>query len=98
MPVSNSPDGRQLKRREGVLAQEAKGRTVLLCLDDGSYYATDEVGGLVWELCDGERTLGEVAAAVGDEFDAPPETVMADVLEFVVELESEGLLVEAPYH
>jgi len=83
----------RLQRQEGVLAQEAQGQTVLLRLDDGGYYALDEVGASIWELCDGQRAVGDIVAALCAEFDAPEETVTADVLEFVGELRRERLLV-----
>jgi pyrroloquinoline quinone biosynthesis protein D len=85
----------RLRRQDGVLMQEAQGQTVLLRLDDGGYYALDEVGALIWELCDGQRSLGDVVAALCAEFDAPEATVAADVLEFVGELRHEQLLVDA---
>ncbi|HEX3874955.1 MAG TPA: pyrroloquinoline quinone biosynthesis peptide chaperone PqqD [Solirubrobacteraceae bacterium] len=81
------------RRREDILAQDAKGQTVLLRPEDGGYYALREVGARVWELCDGERSVGDIVAAVCAEFDAPVEQVEADVLEFVGELRSERLLV-----
>jgi pyrroloquinoline quinone biosynthesis protein D len=80
------------RRREGVLAQEAQGQTVLLRVHDGSYYAIDEVGAAIWELCDGERTLAAVVTALCQQFEAPEETVAADVLEFVADLRREQLL------
>ena len=86
-------DGRP-RRRTGVLAQEAQGQTVLLRLDDGSYYALDEVGAMIWELCDGERSLADVVAELCAEFEAPEETVAADVVEFVNDLRREQLLVD----
>jgi len=83
------------RQRDGVLAQEAQGQTVLLRLDDGSYYALDEVGARVWELCDGQRSVEQIVAAMCEEFAAPAETIAADVLEFVGELREEQLLVES---
>jgi coenzyme PQQ biosynthesis protein PqqD len=85
----------RLRREDGVLVQEAQGQTVLLRLEDGGYYALDEVGALIWELCDGQRSLRDVVAALCTEFDAPEATVAADVLEFVGELRHERLLVDA---
>ena len=82
-------------RAHGILAQEAQGQTVLLRLEDGGYYALDEVGAMIWELCDGLRSLAEVVAELCTEFDAPAKTVAADVLEFVNDLRREGLLVDA---
>ncbi|MDA0163852.1 pyrroloquinoline quinone biosynthesis peptide chaperone PqqD [Solirubrobacter ginsenosidimutans] len=84
------------RQRDGVLAQEAQGQTVLLRLDDGSYYALDDVGARVWELCDGERSVDDIVAVMTGEFEAPAATITADVLEFIDELREERLLVEAP--
>jgi hypothetical protein len=66
---------------------------VLLRLDDGGYYALDEVGAMIWELCDGARAVGDIVAALCAEFDTPEGTVTADVLEFIGELRRERLLV-----
>jgi pyrroloquinoline quinone biosynthesis protein D len=76
-----------------VIAQEAHGQTVLLRLDDGGYYALDEVGATIWELCDGHRSVSEIVASLCAEFDAPEETVSADVVEFIGDLRREQLLV-----
>jgi hypothetical protein len=81
------------RRLEGVLSQEAQGQTVLLRMGDGGYYALDEVGARIWELCDGERDLTEIVAVLCSEFDAPEELVMSDVVEFVDELRGEELLI-----
>lgn len=86
----------RVRRREGVLAQEAQGRTVLLRFEDGGYFALDEVGAMIWELCDGTRAVAQIVAILCAEFDAPESTVRADVLEFISELRSERLLVVEP--
>jgi hypothetical protein len=83
----------RLRREDGILAQQAHGRTVLLRLDDGSYYALDEVGAMIWELCDGHRAVAEIVSLLCAEFDAPEATVRGDVLEFVGDLRRERLLV-----
>ena len=87
------PSQERLRRQEGVLAQETNGQTVLLRLDDGGYYAIDEVGARIWELCDGERSVGAVLDALCSEFDAPEQTIRADGLEFIDDLRRERLLV-----
>jgi len=86
--------GERLRRQEDVIAQEAKGQTVLLRLDDGGYYAIDEVGATIWSLCDGVRPLHEIVTLLCAEFDAPEATIRADVLEFVDDLRRERLLVD----
>jgi coenzyme PQQ biosynthesis protein PqqD len=95
LPPEVELDGR-LRRQDGVIAQEAHGQTVLLRLDDGGYYALDEVGATIWELCDGNRSIGEIVTALCAEFDASEETVSADVMEFIGDLRRERLLVVDP--
>ena len=85
----------RLRRQETVITQKVEGQTVLLRVDDGGYYAIDEVGAAIWELCDGNRAIGEIVTAMLEEFDAPEATIRADVLEFVEDLRRERLLVDS---
>jgi hypothetical protein len=87
MRVADTP-----KAQDGVLAQEAHGKTVLLRLADGGYYALEDVGAFIWERCDGRHTLNELVAAVMAEFDGTPDAVWADVVAFLEELSDENLL------
>ncbi len=84
--------GERPRRQDGILAQQAHGETVLLRLADGGYYALDEVGAAIWELCDGNRAVADIVTALCAEFDAPEATVRADVMEFIGDLLRERLL------
>ena len=85
----------RLGREDGVIAQEMEGQTILLRVDDGGYYAIDEVGAAIWALCDGLHSVAEIVISLCGDFDAPEATIRADVLEFVHELRRERLLVSA---
>jgi hypothetical protein len=64
--------------------------------DDGGYYLLEELGPVIWELCDGVRSVDEVITAVGAELGEPPAAVAGDVREWIAELREERLLV-APF-
>jgi hypothetical protein len=83
------------RRSARALAQGLNGELVLVHVDTGMYYTLNEVGSLVWELCDGSLTVAEVVARVCDEFDAPAAEVTSDVLELVEHLADEKLLTAA---
>ena len=83
-----------LKRREGVLTQQAVDKTVLLNVTDGQYYALDEISSRVWELCDGQRNVGQVIDTICQEYDAPAATISADVHELLEELADAQLMVQ----
>ena len=90
---SISPETR-LQPRDQLLKQEAAGTVVLLTLDEGRYYALEEPGGRAWDLCDGRRTIAEIAVILADEYDAPPAEIESDLLELFIELANENLVVE----
>jgi pyrroloquinoline quinone biosynthesis protein D len=89
------PDTR-FRQKTGLLLQRAADTRVLLDPADGRYYALDEVSGRVWDLCDGTRTVAQVVAGICAEYDAPAETVAADVQEFLADLIADGLVVRLP--
>ena len=84
----------RLHRRQHILKQEAAGTVVLLDLEDGRYFALDEVGGRVWDLCDGSRTVSEIAAMIGEEYDAPADAIERDLAELMSDLANEELVDE----
>lgn len=87
-----APESR-FRRRDRVLVQRAAGKQILLDLDDGQYYALDEVSGRIWDLCDGSVTVGTIIDSICQDYDAPPEVIEADVLAFLGEMAAENLLV-----
>jgi hypothetical protein len=48
-------------RRDRVMMQQVEGDSVLLDIDSGEYFSLNEVGGRVWELCDGPRSIDSIA-------------------------------------
>jgi coenzyme PQQ biosynthesis protein PqqD len=76
-----------------VVAQQAAGQWVLLDIATGQYFALDQVGGRIWQLCDGTRSVRQIAQVVCDEYDAGGQSVEDDVAGLVSELVGESLLV-----
>jgi coenzyme PQQ synthesis protein D (PqqD) len=76
-----------------IVAQQAAGQWVLLDVSTGQYYSLDQVGGRIWQLCDGTRSVRQIAEVVCDEYDAAGQSVEDDVAGLVSELVGESLLV-----
>ncbi len=83
----------QPRRAEGIVAQQAAGKWVLLDVKTGQYFALDEVAGRIWQLCDGTHTVRQIAEVVCEEYDTQGQAVGDDVEAFVSELVGESLLV-----
>ena len=62
--------------------------------DDGGFYLLDELGARIWALCDGERSVEDVIAALGAERDEPEIGLAGEVREWIAELRTELLLLD----
>ncbi len=60
--------------------------------DMESIYTLDEVGAFIWELLNGQRTVGDIKAAILDEYDVAPEVAEADLVEFLQQLQAIGAI------
>jgi coenzyme PQQ biosynthesis protein PqqD len=80
------------KRMEQVIAQKASNDFLLLNMDDGNYYSLNEIGGRIWELCDGNRSVSQLVVAIAAEYDAPAEVLEKDVVELLEGLQNGKLI------
>jgi hypothetical protein len=55
-------------------------------------YTLNEVGAFIWDRLDGQATLAEIQVAVQDEYEADAETIAADVVAFVQDLDGVGAI------
>jgi coenzyme PQQ biosynthesis protein PqqD len=89
-PMTVAPDRpRHVPHVIGQLVEES---FVLLNVRSGEYFTLDEVGTRIWELCDGTRSVGDIADLLASEYDAPAETIYEDVRELVADLRREAML------
>ena len=83
---------------DDVVAREIEGELILVPLAAGigdaedELYSLNEAGRAVWVALDGRRSLGEVAAALSDEFAASAGEIERDVLGLVDELADRKLV------
>jgi hypothetical protein len=82
-------------RNDQLLTQQSSATLVLFRLDDGQYYALDDVGIRIWDLCDGTRRVPDIVEVIRREYDAPADQIQADVRELLDDLVREGLVLWA---
>ena len=64
----------------------------ILGLATSNYIALNPVGRRIWELLATPRSVAELCRCLEAEFEGAPEQIQADVLEFLGDLASEGLV------
>jgi hypothetical protein len=84
--------GQRFRAARQVHARRFDDETVVLDLARGQYFALDEVGAVIWDRLNEGLTLVEVVESLLSTYEAPPETVRADVQRIVDELLAADLL------
>jgi Coenzyme PQQ synthesis protein D (PqqD) len=82
-----------LAHSRDVAWQTIDGETVVLDMRSRELLGLNGVGGRVWNLLDGVRSVAAVSSAVAADFAQPEERVGADVRDFLAALLASGLIV-----
>jgi hypothetical protein len=91
----NTSLGGYPRRKEQVITQKGADEVLLFNMEDGSYYALNEVGNRIWELCDGTHGMAEMVCVLAKEYNAPAEIIETDILEVLGDLRNKELIVES---
>lgn len=68
------------------------GRNKWLILAPERVFEPDEISVEVLKLCDGERTVGEIAETLATDYQAPVDVILADIIAMLQELADKGVL------
>ncbi|MCE8034674.1 MAG: PqqD family peptide modification chaperone [Halomonas sp.] len=82
-----------VKRHPSLLASQVNDDLVLFNAERGMYYGTQAVGGRIWSLIQDEMSVSGICNQLLAEFTVERETCERDVLQFLEQLETEGLVV-----
>ncbi|PLX84651.1 MAG: hypothetical protein C0617_07370 [Desulfuromonas sp.] len=84
-------------RQPSFVGREVAGEFILVPIirrseDVDCIYNLNEVGALIWQLLDGQRTAAEIGEQIVSEFEVDPARAEADLLELLQQLESVGAI------
>ena len=77
-----------------VASRESQGELVVVLPEKGKFIVLNGTGAEVFQLMDGQRTLGQIAAAVSERHEVSLEQVQADVLALAKKLLGRGVVLE----
>lgn len=80
-----------------VVSREIAGEQILVPIrkqaaDMAAIYVLNETGARIWRLIDGRRSLADIGDVLAQQYNVRPETVEADLLEIIGQLEELGML------
>jgi|WetSurMetagenome_2_1015567.scaffolds.fasta_scaffold1278649_2 hypothetical protein len=77
---------------EKVVARNIEGEIIIVPIEDGvadfndALYSLNETGRKMWELFSSKTSIGMICAQLAEEYNAPMETIQADVLKLIHKL------------
>jgi hypothetical protein len=93
MPVTTIDKNHRPKRTSQVIAQKASEDWLLFNMEDGQYFSLNEIGGRVWELCDGTHNVPQLVQVLAKEYDAPAEVLEQDIVELLENFQNGKLII-----
>jgi len=80
------------RRAAGIASRKIGEETVLVSPKTGKVFVLNQTGSLIWGMCDGERSVDELATHLAAEFGVLREQAGTDVLELIEELAKRNLV------
>lgn len=80
-----------------VAARVVDGSAVIVLADAGEVNVLNPVGTRIWELCDGARSVAQIAETIAAEFEVTAERALEDTKEFLESLsQARAIVLESP--
>lgn len=92
MSDSNLELETQVRRLDDVLETEIDNETVMMDIEQGSYFGLNPVGSRIWALLGESIAIGDLCDQLTEEFEVPREQCESQVLGFLQDLFERGLL------
>lgn len=87
----------EAKREEELLAAQEQGEDIseggtVILIHQGTMHQLNLLGGEIWQLCDGERSLDQIIAELAADYEVERSVLEEDVRVFVTDLTQRGWL------
>lgn len=85
--------GERIKiNQSGIVHETIDGEVVIVNLETGTYYSLQSTGAAVWNVLVSSPTESELCAAVVARYDVDPDSLTAELHDFLDELQREALV------
>lgn len=82
----------RLVQSQALFTNQVDDEVVMLNLETDKYFGADPVGSRIWALLAEPRTISQICDLLQTEYDVDRVTCEDDVIQFVEQLRSEGLV------
>jgi hypothetical protein len=85
----------KVQRNPEMVSGNMDGEIVMLSLQRGEYFGLDKVGSRIWELIEHLTTVGNLKLTLLAEYEVDELTCEKDLIEFLEDLKSKGLIIDS---
>ncbi len=82
-------------RKEGIVASEMDGETVMMNLETGKYYNLGGTGSAIWKIIVNPIKVNEIIGELVEKYSTTQEQCIQDVLPFLQNMVEQGLITVA---
>ena len=79
-------------RASETVSREIQGDTFIMDVTRSQLHDLNAVGGRIWELIDGHRTVDEIVDVIVEEYEVERERACEEVLSYLAVLREKGLI------
>ena len=81
-----------LNRNADILVNEVDGETVMMSIENGSYYGMNPTGNYIWNLLEQEKSIADLLENIAKTFTLSKEQCENEVLPFIQKMIDEKIL------
>jgi len=76
----------RVARSNELVHSDMDGETVMMSIEQSQYYGLDSVGTRIWDLIENEMRVGDICAALMNEYDVSEQQCQQDVISFLQDM------------
>lgn len=81
-----------ISKKEDAVMAELDGKVVIMSIENGQYYALDEIGTDIWKRIEGSVAVKSIVEQLVQEYEVLEERCIEDLIAFLQSIESKGLI------
>ena len=90
---NNMCSNKYVQKSEKTASRIIDGQAVVMTLEDNTLHTLNDTGSKIWELCDGQRTIEDIAGIIHDGYMIDYKEGRKHCEAFVQELCAKGMLI-----
>lgn len=82
-----------ISRNNDILANAIGSETVMMSIEQGRYYGTNNTGSYIWKLLETPLSFGELCDRLANDFNISKDQCVREVEPFLAELSKENIII-----